>query len=501
MHVASRSYLTAGVALVTASTIAVSPIAPPTPDIKLPAIPASSAAVTLSALTNPLQLWAQVIETSLTNADTLGQKWLADPAPIVRQVIANQLHTIANLPAIAQALAARLGEMNPADPTSVPATIQQFITDQLNGVGTLTDTVKTVLDQLNAMMNPADPYGVPATVKQMLDQIAQGEYATAFTTFAGIGVAVGFPVIMAGFPIAGVFSQSFRDLANIIDPTGVASQPLRNFANFIDLVPSVLPGVLINGLLGPLNSAGVATAATLEDLTGAVKSADPAAFVAALVNAPAKVTNAFLNGYMAPGGFPMAGLIGGPFGISSIGTVLDTLKAFATAIASPGAAVQTIRPRLAASTVESASVVTSPLSSTPKTTVTVDIAPNVDAKATTETASSAAADTSAKEASATDAKPTADKEAAAESGHFTVSLKAEPGKTGMGTTKPDEAKSISDGGDDLAGTVKGVTDGLTKATGGAASTAGAESGSGASTSSTSSSASSSTAGKSGSDGA
>src|SRR5262249_55309437 len=136
----------------------------------------------------PLEVWAQAIETSLANA--VGQKLLADPAPIVRQVIANQLQAATRFPVIAEALVARLGAMDPADPNSVPATIQQFITNQLNGLGTLKEILPGLLDHPGGMLDPADPFGVPATIQQILDEVAGGEFATGFTTFASLGVGV-----------------------------------------------------------------------------------------------------------------------------------------------------------------------------------------------------------------------------------------------------------------------------------------------------------------------
>jgi hypothetical protein len=517
MHVASRSYLATGVALVSASAIAVSPIAPPVPDIHLPAIHASSATVALSAVTNPLQAWGQVIEASLANVNTLGQRWLDDPTPLLRQILANQLQMATNFPAVAQALVARLGDLNPADPTSVPATIQQFITNEMKSVGILGETFQTVVSQLSALMDPADPFGVPATIRQMSNEIANGQFAQAFTTFAGLGVSIGLPLIMAGFPIAGVISQPFKDLANIIDPTGVASAPLRNIANFIDMIPSVLPSVLLNGVLGPLNSAGVATATSLEELTGALRSADPVTFVSALLNAPAQITGAFLNGTMAPGDFPMAGLIGGPYGISAIGSVMDAIKGLAQAIASPGALVQKQQGSLRNSTPESASVGASPLNSTGSTTVTLDIAPKTGAKDADTVGSPAvatgalpaapldtvasdteASDTEASDTAASDTKPSWNDAVATVTGLVRDSLKAKPGKTGMGTTQPGQAKPADD---DVADTDKNVTEGSVTPANSAESATAGEAGAGTGSSASSASASSSPAGGAGGEGA
>lgn len=441
MHVASRSYLTAGVALVSASAIAVSPIAPSAPEIPLPVVHASSPAFALSAMTNPVQEWARVIETSLSNVNTVGQRWLADPAPLLRQVLANQLGMATNLPAVVEALVARLGQMNPADPNSVPAMFEQFVTNQLESVGILADTIRSVVDQLGAVMDPADPFGVPATVRQMIDQFASGEFAQGVTTFASLGVLIGLPVIMAGFPIAGVLSQPFKDLANIIDPTGVASQPLRNIANFIDRVPTVLPSVLLNGILGPLNSAGVATAASLEDIMDAVMGADPASLVSALLNAPAKITDAFLNGIMAPGGFPMAGLIGGPFGISAVGAVMDAIKSLAQAIVPPATSA---RQSTTYSTPDTARVSDSPLKSDPDMTVTVDIAAEAEKDTTTDAAPAPAVEEPATDPLVEEVSVTDPEGEDTEPDLVRDSLKAEPGETGMGRTQPGDADPVVD---------------------------------------------------------
>ena len=70
MQVAARRHVTAGIALAGAAVIAVSPIAPTLPDIHVPGIHAAQ--VELAALTNPLEQWAQVIGTVISNAGALG---------------------------------------------------------------------------------------------------------------------------------------------------------------------------------------------------------------------------------------------------------------------------------------------------------------------------------------------------------------------------------------------------------------------------------------------
>jgi hypothetical protein len=100
MEVAVRSYLATGVALVGAGVIAVSPVVPKL-DVEHPT-PHVSAPVELTALENPLEVIAQLVQQSISNAVTLGGKVLADPAPILQQILKNQLGNASELGAALQ---------------------------------------------------------------------------------------------------------------------------------------------------------------------------------------------------------------------------------------------------------------------------------------------------------------------------------------------------------------------------------------------------------------
>jgi hypothetical protein len=436
--------MTAGVALIGAATIAVSPIAPP--NVELPTIRASSVPVALSALADPVEKWAHVIEASLANVDATAKKWLADPAPIVRQIIANQTHAVANLPAITQALLARLGAMDSSDPDSVPDAFGRFVTDQLNGVRDLSDITATLLGDLAATLDPADPFAVPATLQRMLEEIGNGEFASAFTAFASLGVAVGFPVIMAGFPLSQVLSTPLNDLADIIDPTGVASQPLRNLARVIDVIPSVAPSVLLNGILGPVNAVGFAAAKTLEDVVAAVMTADPAALVSALAGAPADITDALLNGASGPDGFTAAGLFGGPFGVTAVGSVLDVLSSIANAITPAGGAGFSAKAGAGAQASQPADDVAAPPKSDANTGVVLNISPKVEVGATQSEGVKPAHLTPAVGRT----KVANDRDA------ITAGAAAEPGETTTATTT--SGSGAEPGGDNADQTVDKVVD-------------------------------------------
>ncbi len=93
MHAAiRRPYATGGIALVGASVIAVSPIAPPLPDIHLPnQHELQAAAVRLTAGWNPLTAWQNAFNTASANASTLTENFLLAPGVGLQQAIVNEV--------------------------------------------------------------------------------------------------------------------------------------------------------------------------------------------------------------------------------------------------------------------------------------------------------------------------------------------------------------------------------------------------------------------------
>lgn len=91
MNLALRPYATAGIALVGAGVIAVSPLAPaPTLAHSASAVPVSSAAVSLSSSVDPLTRWGEVATTAFTNVNGIATYMSQHPFPLLQQVIANQ---------------------------------------------------------------------------------------------------------------------------------------------------------------------------------------------------------------------------------------------------------------------------------------------------------------------------------------------------------------------------------------------------------------------------
>src|SRR5690242_13703035 len=84
MQLALRPYMTTGVALVGASVIAVSPIAP-VPDVNLPSL--REQAVALAAEANPLVAYTELITNTVSNLQAIAEQILADPAPILSAIL------------------------------------------------------------------------------------------------------------------------------------------------------------------------------------------------------------------------------------------------------------------------------------------------------------------------------------------------------------------------------------------------------------------------------
>ncbi|BBX91179.1 hypothetical protein H5U98_07980 [Mycolicibacterium boenickei] len=415
MQLASRSYLAAGVALVGAGAIAVSPLAPPAPDVHLPAIDASSAAVNLTAAANPLQLWADVIGAAFENVGGLGEQLAADPAPILRQIIANQLHSA-------------------------------------NVLGTAT---QGLVEGLSAALDPENFMSFQAAVKGAFDLIAAGDLQNGFAALVTSPLMLGLPLL------------SFVGNQWVPGAWSVIAQPFTNLANLVTNLPEGAPALLLNGVLSPLTATASANGYVLENLAAAATTGDAAGFVEALVNAPATITGALLNGFEIDNGdgMPptfMAGILSPEHGFISGGTISAVLNAFsqiADSMATPGADRDNLfgaAPAVALS---------STLAPAAKT-VTLDVAQpkEISAAPAAPQSVSTTQEPAAEEATASpDTTPVTDTDASATDSDAApvatkLSTKASP-KAAKGQAKASSAKAVRD---QVKSTVKKLTDGLKK---------------------------------------
>jgi hypothetical protein len=411
MHAAVRPYLTAGVALVGAGVVAVSPLTPPMPDIHLPSV--RSAAVELAATVaqevSPIDQWVQVVQTAVANLGALGQGLAADPDPILQQIIANQ-----------SANAAILGT-----------------------AGTAVVTAFTGLGQT-----------LPGALQTALTQLRAGDVTDAVATVADPVVLLALGLIDAGFTGA--------------DAWQAVSNTVQNFANVVAAVPKLALGSFL-AVTAPLISAINADTATAQAVADAGAAGDLKGVVTALINNPALVTGAFLNGYgdIPMLGLPAGGLLSGPGEIPGITNglisgLLALRDTIATALTPKAPASKTLT-ALTVKAPTGASVTALPSAATTVALTTAPATKAIEAPAAKAAKVSSATDPSAA-AGATGATTGS---AAVNTGN-----KAVPRTTGSAATKSDNAPGAAASG----GT--GITKAASGGTGKSSASAGASSGSG-----------------------
>jgi hypothetical protein len=272
MQGALRPYVTAGVALVGASVIAASPVAPPVPDIKVSATPSVSAAMQLTATSNPLIAFSQLFGNTVTNATGLFEQFLATPAPILSQVLVNQGANAELVLATAQQIGVLL-----------PDLVEQIGND---------------LRQVGAQLADGDIVGAGQTLNQML--------------------------IIAGLPLLGLIGP----------PLSILQNTTQNIANIFAELPNQVFPLLSALVLSPVNSIINGGADIGQTILDAVRAGDFITAAGALISAPIVMTDVILNGFNGVPGLltpqlnPFtAGPIGALLGLRNV--IADTLQPIA----------------------------------------------------------------------------------------------------------------------------------------------------------------------------
>ena len=171
MQAALRPYATAGVALVGASVIAVSPVTVPPAAIEQ----VRDSAVQLAASVDPLEVFRQVLQQTITNARATGQAILDNPAPILPQLIKNQLGQALQLPANI----VRQIDLLP----DLPGLLAQTTASELADLGALGQVSQEFLANIVAAITQGDVQG---QLQQALDAARGGDFGTAFNLLSGV---------------------------------------------------------------------------------------------------------------------------------------------------------------------------------------------------------------------------------------------------------------------------------------------------------------------------
>lgn len=282
MDITVRSYLTAGVALAGAGVIAIAPtVAPPPPTVA--AAPLTSVAVDLSAAVNPIAAWVNVFTGAAENLGGLGNAWLQDPFPLLRQALINGL----------------------------------------GYGGTLVAAVGGAVDGALQYLDFSNEAGLWAQLGSAVEQLFQGEIAAAFNSLTD--ALVTGPIFNIGFPIF---------TSGLLDVPAKVTQNVANVMKTLFNLETMLPLVL--GAVAPVMGSLAATGDTLQAAFDSLMEGKLIDAVTNLINLPAVVIGAVLNGYNKFDGTWMPGIFSfneDPFQGGLLQSLFVTLpKALAAAI-------------------------------------------------------------------------------------------------------------------------------------------------------------------------
>jgi hypothetical protein len=294
--------------MVGASVIAVSPMAPPMPNIHLPAVhlpSLQSAEVDLAALANPFQAYMDVFDGAVANLEPILAAAAKNPTPILTQVLSNQITgfkaLLASLPTSADALTSAVTNAASADPTS---SLSQLLASEPAALQTLVTALQTAFGQVSTALSTTVPPLLQGAFTDLTDANVEG----AINNVLLAAISPVFPLTNVLGPALGVISaplQSVVTAINALGPVGtILANPLQNVVNVLNLPsnPATATNFLLGaaGLIGPLVEAPAAAGTAIQGVIDAIGKGDPAAVLAAVADAPAVIAGGVLNGGLGP---------------------------------------------------------------------------------------------------------------------------------------------------------------------------------------------------------
>lgn len=270
-----RSRVTEGAALLTAGAIALSPVMVAPVADHLPALHVSNVATTLAASVNPIQEWVDVLNTTFANISALGTQVQADPTPILDQLLANQ--------------------------TAYATTAFNALSEAGGGL----------VAGLSAL---------PQALLTAGEQLAAGKIADATDTIFQAGISLVLAPAIGLLPIFNIPGQIAQNVANVLTALPNAVLPIG--------LAAISP---IAGVFGAVGDTGQA-------VFDALKAGDIPTALNAIVNAPAVITNALLNGYEPRGTVGLLS-VGADFSAGLVSALLSARNTIAVALGAPAPTV------------------------------------------------------------------------------------------------------------------------------------------------------------------
>jgi hypothetical protein len=205
MHAAIRSPMVAGIALVGAGAIAVSPMAASLPAIHMPTLQLT-ATQRPTGIIDPVTVFAPIFAQTLTDVQQIITNQIANPAPILQAVLQNQTNNALNLANGLGEAGADLGNAALATPAAVLAATKQVLAGNLTGALRTLESV--TLQPLGA---------ATVAVVRSIQNVLQNELAIAGR------LAVALPTAAMGIVAATVNAVAQTTRAIVVAGLGVVS--------------------------------------------------------------------------------------------------------------------------------------------------------------------------------------------------------------------------------------------------------------------------------------
>lgn len=243
MQLALRPFTTAGVALVGAGVIAVSPLAPPPATTTATPVATATVQLTASSFVDPIAYWDDVLELTNTNLSKILEAASTEPFPVLRQIVSNQT-----------------GYKN-----------------------TIVTALSTTAHKLEGYFTSDAVGNFKSAITRAKELLAQGDLTGAYSQISGSITVLG----TALYPMIPLLALPYEMVQNTANVLKAFTQQGSDYG---------ITAKVAFGLLGAAQLAGRSTAITLQTIVDAAETGDPISIASAIVNSPAQLTDAFLNG-------------------------------------------------------------------------------------------------------------------------------------------------------------------------------------------------------------
>ncbi|MGY4712014.1 hypothetical protein ACXDF8_21010 [Mycolicibacterium sp. CBM1] len=240
MPIAVRSSVATGVALIGAGAIALAPMQPVAStlsNLHAPALfSASNIQLTAAGGFDPVTPWVDVITAAVTNVTTIGEEWLADPLPALRQLGTNWL-------GYADTFGTALGGVATGTWTYLTQTVPESITTAFQQIadGDLSGAASTIN---NALGSAVVSIGLPLFPVLDIPGKITDNLSAVVKALTGLNTALPLVLGILG-PIEGGI-QAFGDSAQSVLDAAAAGQIVTALNNAVNTIPAVV-GAVLNG--------------------------------------------------------------------------------------------------------------------------------------------------------------------------------------------------------------------------------------------------------------